>query len=87
MEEIVGVCWRQTHSCCVRPLCRKGATLKGQIYVQIFDTSHSAICSLQTTAFPNKDEEDAPAWASSELLGHLGLWGLDFALNCLILVG
>lgn len=45
------------------------------------------ICSLQTTAFPNKDEEDAPAWASSELLDHLGLWGLDFALNCLILVG
>lgn len=47
---------------------------KGEIYVQIFDTSHGAICGLQTAAFPNKAEEDASA-----LLDHLGLRGLDFA--------
>lgn len=38
----------------VRPLCGKGATLKGEIYVQIFHTSHSAISSLQAAAFPPK---------------------------------
>lgn len=36
----------------VRPLCGKGATLKGEIYVQIFHTRHSAISSLQAAAFP-----------------------------------
>lgn len=48
-------------------MCRKGGTLKGEIYVQIFDTTHSAICGLQTAAFQNKAKEDALALALSEL--------------------